>query len=135
MAGTRLVSIYYLEQPRQILERTDVIANEEWSVDWTTLTGLATAPRGTLGAILAVHLTATRNNNGSVVPRPVSVTILGTAGATVYAERDGRVSTRQVALRPPLPTEPTTVRGEFVTELGAAFSSDYQVLIVGWILG
>ena len=81
--------MHYLEQPQQILERTDVIADEEWSVDWTTLTGLAAAPRGTVGAILAVHLTATRNNNARVVPRPVSVTVSGTAGATLYAERDG----------------------------------------------
>lgn len=125
----------YLEQPQQILERTGIIANENWSVDWTTLTGLAAAPRGTVGAIVAMHLTATRNDNGHVVPRPVSVTVSGTAGATVYAERDGRVSTRQVAVRRSLSIEPTTIRGTFVTELDASFPTDYQIYVVGWILG
>ena len=45
------------------------------------------------------------------------------------------MSTRQVAVRRPLSTEPTTIRGEFTTELGAAFPADYQVFVVGWILG
>jgi hypothetical protein len=126
--------VQYLEQPQLILQRTDVIANEQWFVDWTTLTGLAAAPRGTAGAILGVHLTATRNNNGRIVPQPISVTVTATAGAVMYAERDGRVSTRQVAVRP-LSIEPTTIRGTFVTELGASFPTDYQIYVVGWILG
>jgi len=127
--------VQYVEQPQLILDRTDVIANEQWSIDWTTLTGLATAPRGAVGAILGVHLTATRNNNGQLVPQPISVTVAAAAGATMYAERDGRVSTRQVAVRRPLSIEPTTIRGTFVTELGASFPTNYQIYLVGWILG
>jgi hypothetical protein len=126
--------VQYLEGPQLILERTQVIANEQWLVDWSTLTGLATAPRGAAGAILGIHLTATRNNNGQVVPRPISVTVAATEGAIVYAERDGRASARQVAVRP-VTMDPTTIRGNFLTELGASFPTDYRIFIVGWILG
>lgn len=126
--------ILYLERPQQVLERNDVIANEPWALDWTTFTGLATAPRGTVGAILGVHLTARRNNDGRVVPQPISVSVAATVGGTVYAERDGRASTRQIAIRRSMSIEPTTIRGSFVTELGASFSTDYEIYVVGWIL-
>ncbi|HSB08927.1 MAG TPA: hypothetical protein VLM38_05410 [Blastocatellia bacterium] len=126
--------VYYLERPQLVLNRTDVIANEQWSVDWAALTGLATAPRGAVGAILGVHLTATRNSDGQIVPRPISVTVAAAAGATIYAERDGRVSARQVAVRSPS-SEPTAIHGVFRTELGASFPTDYQIFIAGWILG
>lgn len=127
--------VHYLERPQLILQRTGVVADENWSVDWTTLTGLAAAPRGTVGAILAVHLTATESDDGHLIPQPISVTVAATAGATVYAERDGRASTRQLAVRRPQSIEPTTIRGIFVTELGASFPTDYQLYVVGWILG
>jgi hypothetical protein len=128
--------VLYLERPQQVLERTDVVANESWALDWTTLTGLATAPRGTVGAILGVHLTARRNNDGGVIPRPIWVSVAATVGGTVYAERDGRASTRQIAIRrSSMSIEPTTIRGGFITELGTSFSTDYTIFVVGWILG
>jgi len=127
--------VHYLERAQLILQRTGVVANEIWSVDWATLTGLAAAPRGTVGAILAVHLTATESDDGNLIPQPIWVTVAATAGATVYAERDGRASTRQLAVRRPQSIEPTTIRGAFRTEVGASFPTDYQIYVVGWILG
>ncbi len=132
--------VYYLERPQLIVERTNVVANEEWSVDWSNLSGLAAAARGAVGAILSVQITAISLSNGQAVPGPIYVTVAAPteaspySGARVYAERDGRLTAQQIAMRPSS-SAPTTLSGSFATELGVGFPANYQIYIVGWILG
>ena len=130
--------VEYLERPQQIYHGQGVVADESWSVDWTGLGGLATAPRGAVGAVLAVYVTATRNDDDDPIPGRITVTVSGGEppyeGTRVYAERDGRLATQQLAVRPLQPAA-TTLTGSFSTTLGAGFPTDYRIFVVGWILG
>ncbi len=99
---------------------------------------MATAPRGTVGAVLAVYVTATRNDDDDPVPGRIFVTVSGGVapyeGIRVYAEHDGRLATQQVVTRP-LDSDAMTLSGSFSTTLGTAFRTDYRIFVVGWILG